>query len=109
MYYTSEGVTTSCMAAAIARCCLHDCLVNNFTFSGFPSVEVVDEKYELGVPNGRFKIVLRFGDRFSVGFVDRGIMFTAAKLHSSKNPNYCKNLFKLVQPMIIELECFEIE
>lgn len=109
MLYSEPWVTTSCIAAAIARCCIEDCRVNNFTFQGFPAVEVEDEIYELNIPKGNFRITLRYRDRYSVKVIDRDVVFNAAKLHNDKGSSYSRELFKLVQPMIVELECFKYE
>jgi hypothetical protein len=109
MLYSEQWVTTSCIAAAVARCCIEDCRVNNFTFQGFPAVEVEDEMYELGIPKGNFRVTLRSKDRHSVRVIDREVLFKAAKLHNIKGSTYSRELFKLIQPMITELECFKHE
>lgn len=72
-------------------------------------MEVVDEMYELDIPKGNFRITLRSKDRHSVRVIDREVLFAAAKLHNIKGSDYSRELFKFIQPMIVELECFKDE
>jgi hypothetical protein len=61
-YYPDLELSSCQVAGAIAEAAIHDLRVNNFTFTGFPQIEVS------GDPSGFFTVVLRWNKASSAQF-----------------------------------------
>lgn len=61
-YFPELGLSSAQVAGAVAEAAVHDLRVNNFTFSGFPQIDVS------GDPGGSFTVVLRWNKASSTQF-----------------------------------------
>jgi hypothetical protein len=97
-YYNDLGFSDSQVAGAVAEAALHDLRVNNFTFSGFPQIDVS------GDPGGSFTVMLRWNKASSTQFQLSEAEAKAAVKKFTSGAGYDPAIFNRVQDAVAELE-----
>ena len=97
-YYIDLGFSDSQVAGAVAEAALHDLRVNNFTFSGFPQIDVS------GDPGGSFTVMLRWNKASSTQFQLSEAEAKAAVKKFTSGAGYDPAIFNRVQDAVAELE-----
>lgn len=100
MNFLKDRFTTNQVVGAVAEAMIHDLRVNNFTFSGFPHIDIEYQKNDI------FKIRLNIESNgkketfFELSYSEA----KAAAMMFSKNKRIDKKIFKRVQFSLIALE-----
>ena len=97
-YYSDLGFSDCQVAGAVAEAALHDLRVNNFTFSGFPQIDVS------GDPGGSFTVMLRWNKASSTQFQLSEAEAKAAVKKFTSGAGYDPAIFNRVQEAVAELE-----
>lgn len=100
MFFYKDCFTTNQVVGAVAEAMIHDLRVNNFTFSGFPHIDIEYQKYDV------FKIRLNIESNgkkeahFELSYSEA----KAAAMMFSENRRMDRKIFKRVQSSLIALE-----
>lgn len=97
-YFPELGLSSAQVAGAVAEAAVHDLRVNNFTFSGFPQIDVS------GDPGGSFTVVLRWNKASSTQFQLSEAEARAAVEKFTSGAGYDPAIFDKVQRAVAELE-----
>ena len=99
-FYSNLGISTNDIAGAVALEAIHDMQVNNFAFSGFPSIWA--EPFTDGTTT--VFITERSNPDISVSFQLGQEDAVAAGKHFQKGERFGGDLFDTVQKKLAELE-----